>query len=517
MMKNRYRESILFLSLVMGLTACSTLGPDYRQPQISWLDKWQPELYVTESNEAEQQELDLRFWWQLFNDPDLNQLIELAKQQNLDLRITGLRILESHAQLGIAGSTLYPQFQQINTDITALETSRKGGVLPDDSEQLINYQAGFGLGWELDFWGKFKRSIESADAAFLNSIANYQHMQVLLCSQIAELYFSYRVTEKRMAIAQHNAEIQKRSFQITEKIYLEGQGSELDLQQAKSQYLGTLSTIPSLKISLIRTRNALANLLALPPGTVQQLTPNNLSLPTADTSVLKDIPANILLRRPDIRAAAWQVAAQSAQIGIAETDFYPSISLVGSLSWSSDSLSATPDSSLLGLGPSLRWNVFDHGRITNNVRVQDVRLQQLIESYQNTVLAAAREIDDAAISLVESRKQMTILKESVQASKRALDIANTRYQEGYSSFERVLDSQRAVFTLTEQELISQGSHISAIISMYKGLGGGWIDTSINEIIPSTLRDSMEKRTDWGGLLDTPLPLNSALPTSNSGK
>ena len=225
---------------------------------------------------------------------------------------------------------LYPQVQQLNGNVSAIESDRSGGDLPDDDQSFISYDAGFNLGWELDFWGKFKRGVESADAAFFNSIANQRNVQVLLSSQVAQLYYSYRVTERRIAIARNNVEIQKRSFEITEKNFAGGQESELDLQQAKSQYLGTLSTIPNLQISLIQTRNALATLLARPPGAIPELTPRDDSLPTIKSVVLKDFPANLLMRRPDIRAAAWQVAAQSAQIGIAEADFYPSVSLLGS-------------------------------------------------------------------------------------------------------------------------------------------------------------------------------------------
>jgi outer membrane protein TolC len=232
---------------------------------------------------------------------------------------------------------------------------------------------------------------------------------------------------------------------------------------------------------------------------------------------LEDFPANLLMRRPDIRVAAWQVAAQSAQIGIAEADFYPTVSLFGSISFSGASESSIPDNSLLSVGPGLTWNLFDHGRITNNVRVQDARLQQLIEQYQATVLSAAREIDDAAIGVVKSLEQSEILIRSVAASQRALELANSRYREGYSGFQRVLDAQRAVFAQTEQEVVNQGSHISFVVSLYKSLGGGWLEPSIENIIDDDLRETMQERSDWGGLLEMSLPPNidEPLPASET--
>ena len=513
---NRFNRRLLAFCCVIGLSACTTLGPEYQQPQVAWLNKWQPDFYGQLDVDDDASELDLRFWWHLFEDPVLDHLIEIARQQNLDLRIAGLRILESRAQLGIADSSLYPQLQQLNANIAGVESQSRGGDVPDDDQSFISYQGGFNLGWELDFWGKFKRGIESADANFFNSIDNHRNVQVLLSSQVTQLYYSYRVAEQRIAIASKNAEIQKRSYEITKKTFASGQESELDLQQAKSQYLGTLSIIPGLQILLIQTRNALATLLARPPGPISELTPGNGVIPEISLVVLQDIPASLLMRRPDIRAAAWQVAAQSAQIGIAEADFYPSVSLLGSIGYSGSSEDSTPDSGLFTVGPGLTWNLFDHGKIANNVRLQDARLQQLIEQYQNTVLSAAREIDDAAIGIVKTRQQQKILTLSVIASQRALTLANSRYREGYSSFQRVLDAQRAVFAQTEQEVINQGNHISSVIDLYKSLGGGWLEPNMDQLVPDDLRKTMQQRSDWGDLLDTALPPDPDGPSSSSG-
>jgi NodT family efflux transporter outer membrane factor (OMF) lipoprotein len=377
--------------------------------------------------------------------------------------------------------------------------------LGDDSQSLVSYQGGFNLVWELDFWGRFRRAIESADAAFFASIANQQDVQVLLSAQVSDLYYAYRTTELRIAIARENAAIQKRSYEITEQIYQSGQGSELDLQQAKTQYLATLSTIPELQISLTTVRNALCAVLGRPPGEMPELTEPVSRLPSIDSTGIQEIPAQLLLRRPDIRAAAWQVAAQSAQIGIAEADLYPAISLLGSIGWSGSTLSGSPEIGSLAIGPSLRWNIFDYGRIENNVRLQDARLQQLIETYQDRVLQAAREIDDAAISVVKTREQQAVLAQSVRAAQRSLELANKRYQEGYASFQRVLDAQQSMFAQAERQIVNQGNHISAIIGLYRALGGGWLPTPVKQLIPEGVRQTMQERTDWGNLLTAPLP------------
>lgn len=461
-------------------------------------------------------EADHRFWWRQFNDPVLNGLIETAREENPSLRIAGLRILESRAQLGIAGSALYPQLQQGSGAVTYVNNRFHGGNSPDDSQSFVGYQTGFNIGWELDFWGRFRRGIESADAAFFSSIADQQDVQVLLSAQVADLYFAYRTTQLRIAIAHENAAIQKRSFEITDKIFRAGNGSELDMQQAKTQYLSTLSTVPDLEKVLNQTGNALSILLGRPPGDLPELATGRKDLPRIGSAQTPTVPARLLMRRPDIRSAASQVAAQSAQIGIAEADFYPAISLLGSISWSGSTLDGSPDTASLGAGPAFQWNLFDHGRIENNVRLQDARLQQLIEGYQNTVLQAAREIDDAAIGVIKTAEKQVFLDQALQASERALGIANNRFREGYSDFQRVLDAQRAKFAQAEGVLVNHGSHISAVIALYKALGGGWEDTPVGELIPEATRERMRERTDWGDLLSAPLPVNRVYPSATSG-
>jgi len=501
--------SLALICVLLSLSACTTLGPDYEEPQVAWLQDWQPDLYGQKATPSQQTGVDLRFWWRVFDDPALTQLIKLARQENLSLRIAGLRILESRAQLGIAGSTLYPQLQQLEGALGFVATRQRGGALPGDEQSFVNAQTGFTLGWELDFWGRFQRGIESADAAFFASLANQQDTQVLLSAQVAELYFAYRTAQLRINIAHENAAIQKRSFEITERLYRSGQDSELDLQQAKTQYLATLATIPEREVSLIKTRNALCTVLGRPPGELPELATPVEPLPVLDTRLIQGIPARLLLRRPDIRAAAWRVAAQSAQIGIAEAEYYPSISLAGSIGWSGSTLNASPNTGTLAIGPGFSWNLFDHGRIENTIRVQDARLQQLIEQYQAAVLQAAREIDDAAVSIVKTAEQQTLLQETVTAARRALQIANTRYLEGYAGFQRVLDAQQALFAQTERELINQSAQLAAVIALYKAWGGGWLATPVQELIPAERRETMQQRSDWGALLSAPLPTSSS--------
>ncbi|HHH13351.1 MAG TPA: TolC family protein, partial [Thiolapillus brandeum] len=344
------------------------------------------------------------------------------------------------------------------------------------------------------------------------SLQAQRALQVLIKAQVASLYFNWRVLGERIAIARKNAKLQKRSLQIARELYQSGNTSELDLQQARTQYLSTLAAIPELQRQRRQTLNSLALTLGRAPGDLPELKDDpGYRLPRVDSVRLHGIPSRLLLRRPDVHAAAWAVAAQSAQIGVAEADLYPAISLVGTLGWSSTTLAGVPDTTLLGVGPSLRWNLFDHGLIRNNVRLQDARLQEALEAYRQTVLTAAREIDDAAISLVKTNEQEKIMEETVATAERALQIAHTSYREGYTDFQRVLDAQRSLFTQNDRLASIRGASLAYLVALYKGLGGGWKPATLDQVVPNATRERMKQRTNWGDLLDRPLPARLPSP------
>jgi NodT family efflux transporter outer membrane factor (OMF) lipoprotein len=334
-------------------------------------------------------------------------------------------------------------------------------------------------------------------------------MQVLMAAQVATLYCSIRTVEARLVITRDNAALQKRSLEIAERLFKGGVDSELDVQQAKAQYLATLANIPQLEGVLRQTQNALSTLLARAPGPVPEMAAGEDVIPQAPLDVIVDMPADLLRRRPDIRAAEMQLAAQSAQIGVSKADLYPSISLLGSVGLSAMSLSRSPWVLGWGLGPSLVWNVFDHGRLTNTVLLQDARFQQLYEQYQDALLRAAREVDDAAVGFAKTGEQIALLAESVQAAQRSLDIATLQYLEGLTDFERVLDSQRALFSQQELLVTSRGSMTQSLIALYKAMGGGWEQGRTRPVLDDVTRATMGQRSNWKGTLDAPLPAPGA--------
>jgi NodT family efflux transporter outer membrane factor (OMF) lipoprotein len=373
---------------------------------------------------------------------------------------------------------------------------------------FTSYHAGFDIAWEMDFWGRFRRGIEAADAGYFASIAQYDDVQVLVAAQAASLYATIRTIELRLRIAHENAALQKRSLEITERLFKSGNESELDVQQARSLYLGTIATVPQLEGTLRQAQNALSILLGRPPGPLPEMAAGSEQIPEAGLDVIVEMPAELLRRRPDVRTAEMLLASQSALIGVSKAALYPSIALIGTVGLSATSLESSSNTLDWAAGPALTWNIFDYGRLKNQVLVQDARFQQFYEQYQDTVLRAARELDDAAVSFATNRKQVDILEQAVRAARRSLDIATIQYQEGLVDFERVLDSQRTLFSQEEQLVNTRGDVTQSLVTLYKAMGGGWQTGRGRPVVDDATRGTMEQRSHWQDLLSAPLPAAS---------
>ena len=385
------RLAVVLAALLAG--GCKPVGPDFQRPDVPWLEGWRggsPESAAAQPPPAPPLQDDQ--WWRVFNDPALDQVVAEAQRANPTVRIAGARIMEARAQLGIAGSGLYPQLQQLSGQALWVGQDTSG----EPSRSFGSYGAAFDIAWEMDFWGRFRRGIEAADAGYFASIAQYDDVQVLVAAQAASFYASIRTFEQRLRIAHENALLQKRSLEITEQLFRSGNESELDVQQAKSLYLGTISTIPELESALRQAQNALSVLLGRPPGPLPELAAGREQIPDAGLEVIVEMPAELLRRRPDVRTAEMQLAAQSALIGVDQAALYPSIALVGTVGLSATSLESSPTTFNWAAGPALAWNVFDYGRLKNQVLVQDAHFQQLYEVYQDTVLRAARVSTDCS-------------------------------------------------------------------------------------------------------------------------
>jgi NodT family efflux transporter outer membrane factor (OMF) lipoprotein len=510
---------------VFLLSGCM-VGPDFVKPDAQVEKEWLQQQETRIKSEP----ADFSDWWTVFDDPLLNRLIDLASQQNLDLQNAGLRILEARAQLGIAIGSQYPQTQQIGGEANANQLSENAPNGAGADKFFYNYQLGFDAAWELDFWGRFRRGIESANASLYSTLADYDDILVSLIAEVARTYFDIRTFEQRLAVARENVELQKKSLDIAAARYEGGVADQLDVAQAEALLKQTQATIPPLEAGLRQSKNALAILLGILPTEVQSLLGPPESIPTAPIEVAVGIPAELLRRRPDVRLAEFQAAAQSAQIGIAKADLYPSFSLVGSIGLQSSDKGGirsnnanfsdlfTSGGITYFIGPTFQLPILNYGRLKNNVRVQDARFQQLVVSYQNTVLRAFQDVEDATVGFLRTQEQKTFLAESVEQYKLSVELSLIQYSEGLTDFQRVIDAQRNLAQQEDAFASATGAVGTNLIALYKALGGGWELRLGKDFIPKQTREEMRQRTDWGNLLpseDLPESIEEEPPTGQA--
>lgn len=489
--------SLLTLLIAAG---CTKLGPDYQRPELQLPSTWSNQDTDLFKRPSEQES---RAWWTFFNDPVLDELIETAYKENLTLRGAALRIVEARASLGFVEGQLYPQQQEGGGDLFTIGTTG-----PSEDRYYNSASMGFDVAWEMDFWGKFRRSIESAEAQLSGTNAEYDDILITLTAEVARTYVNIRTLEERIDLAEQNAKLQRDSLELVKLQFEAGMVTELDVLQAKTLLSSTLATVPQLQASLASNKNGLAVLLGTLPEKVDGYLSEKHGIPQFTGKAVVELPAELLRRRPDIRQAEMLAAAQSAQIGIARSELFPSFTLFGSISWSANDrgtndLGKLFDSNSFGysFGPAFRWNLFHYGRLKNQVRIQDARFQQLLVNYQNSVLNAAREVEDALQSLEQVRFEAVFLRQAVETSKRSSDLSILQYKEGLADYQRVLDSLRSYTTKQDQYSQAKGKIANSTIALYKAFGGGWQMRSGRSYLPQKTVDEMESRTDWGPMLN----------------
>jgi len=486
---------------LLSLVSCTAVGPDFKAPTAPVIPNW----YQEEIEGLKASEVDLVAWWKVFDDLVLDHLVETAHLESNTLEIAALRVLEARAQLGISTGMQWPQAQVAIGDATYISPTEPNGPVSN----FGSYNLGASVAWEIDFWGRYRRGIEASDAGLHATMARYDEALVLLTAQVVQTYTSIRLTEEQLRIAQQNIVIQQRSYEIVEVLYRFGEKAALDLEQAKTLLLGTQATVPKLEAALQKHKNALSTLLGRPPGGVDGLLGGESTLPEIPEQIIMGIPADMLRRRPDVRTAEMNAMAQNALVGVATADLYPSFSLMGFLGLSSgspgdDTIGDLFSSSSLtyNVGMGFTWPFFNYGRIRNNIRVQDARLQQALIAYRETVIQATREVEDAMTGYVGAQRQARILAEGVVSANRSNEISMLRYREGFSDYQRVLNAQQALFSQQGRLIDSRGSAVLAVVDLYKALGGGWeIHGGAYEISPAT-REEMQQRTNWGDYLES---------------
>ena len=369
------KVGVLAVAGMFLVTGCKTVGPDFEKPEVPVADAW----LEAENKNVDTSTTSYQDWWALFEDPALSKLIETAYQQNLSLQVAGLRVMEARAQLGIASGLKYPQSQSVGGGYAYSRSSINApplSNLPDDVLQRVDrtngsWSASFDATWEADVWGKFRRGVEAADANLATNMLNYDAVLVTLTGDVAALYTSMRTLQERLDYAYTNVKLQKHALDLANSRFKLGATSELDVQQARGLLYNTQSLIPVLKLNLERAQNTLSFLLGMPPSDLENLLGKSREIPTAPSSIAVGIPADLLRRRPDVRAAEMAAAGLSANIGISQADLYPSFAIAGSLGLAAGGFSDLFDGGATTgfITPFFKWNIFNYGRIKNNVRV----------------------------------------------------------------------------------------------------------------------------------------------------
>jgi NodT family efflux transporter outer membrane factor (OMF) lipoprotein len=447
------------------------VGPNYCKPAAPVAKQWIDANDLRVKSD-EQEPCD---WWTVFNDPILNDLVCTAYHQSLTLREAGFRILEARAQLGIAIGSFFPQTQNATGSYMAIANSQETASGGRFGQQFFNqWNFGFNLAWELDFWGRFRRAIEENSDLLNASVEDYDGALVTLLGDVATAYANMRTYELRIKYAEDNVKIQKNTLDIVEARFKVSTISELDVDQARTTLEATEAAIADLEIGYRQSIVQLCILMGMPPEDLIKrigLGP----IPVAPKDVAVGIPADLLRRRPDVRAAERRLAAQCAAIGIAESDFYPHISIDGTLGWSAQNLGHLFEPQALNstVGPTFTWNLLNYGRLLNAVKLQDATFQELLATYQNSVLTANQDVENGLVTFLRGQERTQHQQASVDAAIQAVNIAIKQYQAGTTDFTTVTQVEQ--IQVQQQDLLAQaeGEIATGLITVYRALGGGW--------------------------------------------
>lgn len=491
----------IVLTSCLLLNACMMVGPDYKEPQKSVAKHWSKKTSTVKETCIHDAK-----WWEVFHDPNLTALINEGYHNNLTLQSAGVRVLQARAQLAQAVGQLYPQQQALtgNYNYNRIGGSSLQTVLPPSFNTAL---MGFSANWEIDFWGKYRRAIQSNDATFLASLAAYDNALVTLTSDIASNYIKIRTSESLIHVTQENIRLQKMSLNVALSQFRAGEVSLLDVEQAKTELAETQAKLPGYVSDLQHQKDALAVLMGTVPGDIDRLLQKKRGIPKAPLNVAVGIPRESLARRPDIYQSRMNAIAQSAAIGAAKANLFPALSLTGTFAFASNNISGSSVSDIFNwsnrtitAGPAVSWPILNYGQITNAVRAQDAVFQQALLSYLNLVLQAQQEVQDNITSYIESNKAAELLTRADRSAIKSTKLALIRYKEGETNFTTVIDVEQQQLRVQTSLVKAQGDVPLALVALYRSLGGGWQIRNGHDVVPMHIKDEMAARTNWGNLL-----------------
>jgi NodT family efflux transporter outer membrane factor (OMF) lipoprotein len=431
---------------------------------------------------------DLEMWWVSFNDSLLTEFIRRAEFGNLDLQAAVGRVAEARAIRGVATGRYWPDivlggaysYQKLSEN--GLQGAQAGppGEGQEGATSLLadpfdSWTVGLSLSWEIDLFGRIRRTVEAADAQLQASVEDYRDVLVTLYAEVGSAYVDARAFQARLDFARQNVAAQENSLELTRDRFNAGLTSALDVAQAEQNLAQTGSTIPALEIGLEASLNRLAVLLGEPPGSIHDELAQDAPLLEPDDKVAYGIPADLLRRRPDIRQAERLLASQTARIGIATADLYPTLSLGGTVGLEALDFDDLGEGSSVfwSIVPKISWPIFTGGKIRNQIRAEEARTAQALAAYEQTVLRALEEVQNALVAYGQEKMRRDRLREAVNASQRAVDLVETQYLSGLTNFQNFLDSQRSLFRQQDELAESAGQVVKNLIDLNRALGGGW--------------------------------------------
>lgn len=475
----KYIFIVLWMSVILIITGCANVGPDYVRPGTTSSTQWHSELkgglIAGEMNPQ-----TLAVWWTTLNDPELSSLIDSAVLGNLDLKRAKARVREARARRGIAKAGLFPTLNAGGSAAWSESSNDTGTIRASDTSGL--YSASFDATWEIDVFGGVRRSVEAADADVGASREDLRDVIVSLLAEVAVNYIDLRKFQSLLAIAEGNLVSQNETYQLTLWRYQAGLSDELSVQQARYNVEQTRAQLPTLRTGKEEALNRIAVLLGEQPGNVHSLLDRQKPVPVIPRTFAIGVPADVIRNRPDVRKAERELAAQTARIGVATADLYPKFTLSGSIGFETLKMNTQPTSQTwsLGGGPGITWAIFKGSAIRQNIEAQSALQEQALIKYQTSILTALEDVENALVAYGEEQNRRDSLQEAAQASQKAVELAKYKYQGGLTDFYNVLEAERSLLTFQELLAQSNGTVASNLVRLYKALGGGWTSIDSDE-------------------------------------
>jgi outer membrane protein, multidrug efflux system len=479
----------VWMVVLTAVLASCTVGPDYHRPDLPVPSQWSDSgQHATDQALGSRVTLDspADVWWRVFGDESLDHLIEIASRENLDVQQATIRIAESRAQRDITASALYPKVNgsgdalRARTSPNGITKALSGGPpaggaaasMPSSTFNL--FQIGFDSTWELDFFGKTRRSVEAADAVIRSSEAAQTAALVSMTAEIVRTYFTLRGDQRKREIALEDIKTQERLGELVGSRKRSGLAPDSDVAAQQVQIAASRANLPQLDQGIAQSLNQLALLLALPPGALSSMVPDA-PLPPLPPAVPAGLPGELLRRRPDIRQREADLAAATARVGVARAAFFPTVTLGITGGLQSTTMAQLLDWSsrfLIG-GGQVSLPIFSGGKLRAQLKLADLQSQEAALVYRETVLSAFHEVDNALIAYASDQQRAADVGAQLSGANRSRDLAEARYRSGLAAYISVLDAQRQALQ-AEQDLANATVTSSIdLVALFKALGGGW--------------------------------------------